>query len=58
MGRWRYWWGAESGAGVVEWIIVTLILTVAFLAILQAVGGHLVVFFGVVRHWLAGIVGG
>jgi Flp pilus assembly pilin Flp len=58
MGRWRRCWGSESGAGVVEWIIVTLILTVAFLAILQVVGGRLAVFFNAAWQWLAGMVGG
>jgi Flp pilus assembly pilin Flp len=51
------WWRGEAGAGVVEWIIVTLILTVAFLAILQAVGGDLMDAFSAVRQWAMGVLG-
>ena len=54
----RDWRRGETGAGVVEWIIVTLILTVAFLAIFQAVGGDLMAAFGAVRQWLVRVLGG
>ncbi len=48
-------WHQERGAEWLEWVIVTLILTIAFFALLQAVGGHLTEFILKVRLWLQGL---
>lgn len=34
-------WGDEFGTEIVEWVVVTLILTVAAFALLQAIGPEL-----------------
>lgn len=48
-------WQGEHGAEWVEWIIVTLILTIAIFALLQAVGEHLTEFALKVRMWLGSL---
>lgn len=51
--------GAGSGAGslgteILEWLIVTVILTLAIFAVLQAVGSDLEQLFQTLRDALAG----
>jgi len=45
----------ESGAEIVEWIVVTMILIVAFFALFQAVGDELQALFATVGQWLTGV---
>ena len=45
-------WHQERGTEWLEWVIVTLILTIAIFALLQAVGGHVAEFLLKVRLWL------
>lgn len=46
----------ESGPELFEWIAVTLILTVAFLVLLQAIGPHVQRALDWMREALAGLV--
>jgi Flp pilus assembly pilin Flp len=52
MRRGNRFWRNESGAEIVEWIVVTMILIVAFFAILQTVGDELVTLFASARQWV------
>ncbi len=47
--------GPESGAELVEWIVVTMILTLAFLALLQLVGDDLAGWIAALRAWVGQI---
>lgn len=42
----------ESGAELVEWIVVTMILTLAFLALFQVVGDDLLHGVSALRAWV------
>lgn len=44
--------GDESGAEIVEWVVVTMILIVAFFALFQAIGDELTALLAAVRQWL------
>jgi len=46
----------ESGAELVEWIIVTVILSLAIFAILQLIGDDLKAWYQVVLEWITNIV--
>jgi Flp pilus assembly pilin Flp len=53
----RRFWGDESGAELVEWIVVTFILILATYALLQAVGPELRSFGEAVLERLGNILG-
>jgi Flp pilus assembly pilin Flp len=45
----------ETGTEVVEWIVVTIILALAFYAVLQVVGGDLMRIYETVRNTVVGL---
>ena len=45
----------EAGAQLVEWVVVTIILALAFYAVLQVVGGDLSRIFETVRDAVVGL---
>ena len=49
-------WGDESGVQIVDWIVVTLILIIAFFALFQAIGDELAVLIATARQWLTGML--
>ena len=54
--QWRFVDG-EGSAGLLEWVVVTVILIVATYAILQAVGGEFDALAGTVLYKIRGLVG-
>ncbi len=49
-------WDDESGVEIVEWIVVTMILIVAFFALFQAIGDKLAALFATVGQWLTAVL--
>lgn len=46
----------KTGAEIVEWIVVTMILIIAFFALLQAIGDDLRGFFTTASQWLTDLL--
>lgn len=51
----RRFLGDESGPELLEWVVVTLILILAFFAILQAFGDDLTGFWNTIKQIMAGL---
>jgi hypothetical protein len=49
--------GRSRGAEILEWIVVTFLLTIATFAILQAVGGELTILVDAVVGWGRAVLG-